>query len=408
MKEQYIVLLDVGSYSLKALLIKVSQGQKTIVGSVNIPSKGVSLGVIYDIEACAETIKEAFQQLEVQPEDYIVLQLSNAYVQQIETIQKKYISPEQGKVLATDLSELREKASGVYLQENTEMVEVFLKHYKLDDRVLHTPLGMEGSKLESVYHVFACPKRILDDLSASVEKAGGTVGHFSFLPYYMPDSFSNSMESALLLDLGADTTRASFFKEGVFQFSFALPFGGNNITLDIKNSYPVSLGQAEELKKRFGIAMVEEAEKNAIVTFNAEKGGRKTLNVRDLSVVVQSRLDEILNGVFYHLSKKEITELDTVILVGGGQLSAIEQNIQNKIKVQSVQKAEINREKNIFKDLSPKINEESLLLYGMLRSLKEEVTEKENSEDGATKKVFGFLGKALKTMFKKSNDSTME
>lgn len=408
MEERYIVLLDIGSHSLKALLVKVAEGKKTIVDSVEMPSKGVSVGVVEDVEACTATIKEACRQMGVQEDDYIILAMNNSYVQQIETVQKKYIPPEQGKVLQKDLDELHEKAQGVYLQENTAMVEVFLKHYKLDDRVLQSPKGLEGDKLESVYNVFSCPTRILDDFRACVEGAGYTLGHFSFLPYYIPEVLRNEAETMLLLDFGADTTRASFFRGGVMQQSFALPFGGNSITLDIKNSYPLSMEQAEELKNKFGMALVEEAEKNAIVSFSVVGGVRKTLRVTDLAVVVQSRFDEILRGICYHLKNLGVTSVNSIVLTGAAHLQLIEKNIEQKIETNSIEKAVINNTKTIFKDLSPQLNENCLLLYGMINSIEEEIVEeKEESKDFIAGALSG-VGRIFGSIFKKSQDSKMD
>lgn len=408
MEDKFIILLDIGSYSLKALSVKTNGGTKSIVDSVKIPSKGVSLGVIDNIEECSATIKEAFRQMGVEQDDHIILSVSNPYVQQIETIQKKYIPPEQRKVLQTDLDELEEKAQGVYMQENTAMVEVFLKYYKLDDRILQSPKGMEGDKLESIYNIFTCPKRILDDFEQCLNEAGYSVGQFSFSPRHMIDVLKNEAETTLLLDFGADNTRASYFKGDILQHSFALPFGGSSITLDIKNSYPLSMEQAEELKCRFGFALIDEAEKNAIVSFNAAGGVRKTLRITDLAMVTQSRFDEILRAICFHMNNLKINQVNNIILTGEAQLQSIEKNIIKKIETNSIGKAIINDTKTVFKDLSPSINKECLFLYGMINSMEEEVVEEKEVSSDFISKSFSKVGNILGSIFKKSKDSEMD
>ncbi len=63
-----------------------------------------------------------------------------------------------------------------------------------------------------------------------------------------------------------------FFYEGILKHTAVIPFGGENITNDIKTGLGVLKTQAEQMKVQFGSALAEEAKSNAYITIPGLRG----------------------------------------------------------------------------------------------------------------------------------------
>jgi cell division protein FtsA len=116
--------------------------------------------------------------------------------------------------------------------------------------------------------------------------------------------------------------RPGRFYEGILKHTAVIPFGGENITNDIKTGLGVLKTQAEQMKVQFGSALADEAKANAFITIPGLRGmAPKEISVKNLAAIVQARMSEIMDFVTYHLKQ---VGLDTrmlnggVILTGGG------------------------------------------------------------------------------------------
>src|SRR5699024_9224033 len=97
---------------------------------------------------------------------------------------------------------------------------------------------------------------------------------------------------------------------------------GENITNDIKQGLGVLKTQAEQMKLQFGSALAEEAYANAYITIPGLRGQQaKEISVKNLSHIIQARMEEILEMVKYNLKKAGMDNKllnGGIILTGGG------------------------------------------------------------------------------------------
>ena len=61
-----------------------------------------------------------------------------------------------------------------------------------------------------------------------------------------------------ILDIGGGTSDLAVFYEGILKHTAVIPFGGENITNDIKTGLGVLKAQAEAMKVQFGSALADE------------------------------------------------------------------------------------------------------------------------------------------------------
>jgi cell division protein FtsA len=124
------------------------------------------------------------------------------------------------------------------------------------------------------------------------------------------------------VDIGGGTTDLAVFYEGILKHTAVIPFGGENITNDIKTGLGVLKTQAEQMKLQFGSALADEAKNNAYITIPGLRGmPPKEISVKNLANIIQARMSEILDFVSYHLKQVGLDGRmlnGGVVLTGGG------------------------------------------------------------------------------------------
>ncbi|MCE9539969.1 MAG: cell division FtsA domain-containing protein, partial [Bacteroidetes bacterium] len=134
------------------------------------------------------------------------------------------------------------------------------------------------------------------------------------------------------VDIGGGTTDVAIFQDGIIRHTAVIPFGGNVITEDIKEGCTIIKGQAELLKIKFGSALASENQENEIVSIPGLRGRpHKEISVRNLSAIIQARMEEIVEHVYYEIKnsgyeKKLIAGI--VITGGGAQLKHVTQLVE--------------------------------------------------------------------------------
>ena len=125
-----------------------------------------------------------------------------------------------------------------------------------------------------------------------------------------------------ILDIGGGTSDLAVFYEGILKHTAVIPFGGENITNDIRMGLGVLKSQAEAMKVQFGSALADEAKTNAYITIPGLKGmPAKEISVKNLAGIIQARMSEILDFVTYHLKQVGLDSRALnggIILTGGG------------------------------------------------------------------------------------------
>ena len=193
--------------------------------------------------------------------------------------------------------------------------------FSLDDnRVVKDPKGLT-TKVLSVRGVMVCtPKKNIYPIIACLEKLGIDVVDIALSPIGDYFEFKNKeldKNVGVILNLGDETTTISVFNKGVLTNTKVINLGGQNIDNDISFIYKVPLKDAKELKENFALAHKNLAQTGDCVEVINKSSEKIKINQYEISEIVMSRLDEILNLAkkeINHLTKKEIS----YIIVTGG------------------------------------------------------------------------------------------
>jgi len=172
--------------------------------------------------------------------------------------------------------------------------------------------------------VVTAPESYEQNLKRSIEKAGYELAGVFINPYVQGSGFLSKDEKeagVILLDFGAGTTGVSLYYENKLRLAVELPFGGNVISNDIREGCNIIPRHAEMVKIQCGYAFTELVPDNKFAQIPEVEGWHaKEISFRNLSGIIQARLEEIIEGVIYQLeSTKLLNKLGAgIVLAGGG------------------------------------------------------------------------------------------
>ncbi len=185
---------------------------------------------------------------------------------------------------------------------------------------------MAGVRLEANFHIITGQMNAIRNIYKCVEKAGLTVKDLILEPLASSASVLSDQEleaGVALVDIGGGTTDIAIFQDEIIRHTAVIPFGGNVITEDIKEGCLIMRNQAEQLKVKFGSALAEQAKENEIVSIPGLRGqSPKEISVRNLAHIIQARMEEILEHVYYEIKHSgfENKLIGGIVLTGGGSM----------------------------------------------------------------------------------------
>jgi cell division protein FtsA len=322
-----IVALELGTSKVIALVGEMREDQHIMItGMGEQPSRGISKGVVVDIDAAADAVKAALEMAEESGEvtiRQVVLAVSGGHIR---SDVHRGVVPVRDRTEITrhDMRAVMDVAKAVNLPTDCEVLHTICQHYCIDgqQRVV-TPEGMEGARLELdmlVVHGLRSPMRntikAVEDLMIGVKDViyAGLASGLSVL------SPEQKKGGALVIDLGAGTTEYVAYAGNVIAATGALGVGGDHVTNDIALAFNIPERQAERCKIEHGGALIlEDVDGKVSVAPGVGFGGRK-ISRQSLQTVINARVDETLQMVRKRLEEDKVPLhlAAGIVLVGGG------------------------------------------------------------------------------------------
>lgn len=341
MNEEKIVCgLDIGTTKIACLVGRKNEhGKIEILGVGKSDSIGVTRGVVSNIQQTETSIKLAIEEAEersgVEIEDVIV----GIAGQHIKSLQHRGIrtrSSLEDEIGQNDIDALVDDMFKLVMLPGEEIIHVLPQEYIVDnEQGIKDPIGMAGIRLEANFHIITGQIAAAKNINRCVHKAGLEVGELILEPLASSEAVLNEEEKeagVVLVDIGGGTTDIAIFQDGIIRHTAVIPFGGNVITEDIKSGCTIMKNQAELLKVRFGSAVAAENQENEIVCIPGLRGREpKEISIKNLAHIVQARMEEIIEHIFYEIKNSGFQEqlIAGIVVTGGGsQLKHISQLFQ--------------------------------------------------------------------------------
>ncbi|CAN5756950.1 cell division protein FtsA [soil metagenome] len=327
-----IVGLDIGTTKIAAIAGRKNEyGKLEILGFGKASSNNaVQHGQVLNIENAVKAINEAMNSCRQSNPN---LQISEVYVgiagHHIKSLQTRGDIVRQNlddEITQREVDQLISDQRKTYIPAGDQIIDVIPQEFTVDNfQNITNPIGYSGVKVGANFHIITGDKYAIRNITRAVNKSNLSIKDIVLQPLASADSVmcEHDLEAGVaILDIGGGTSDLAVFHEGILKHTAVIPFGGENITADIKTGLSVLKSQAEAMKVQFGSALAQEAKSNAIITIPGIRGmPPKQVSVKTLAQIVQARMSEILDFVTYHLKQVGMdsrTLNGGIILTGGG------------------------------------------------------------------------------------------
>lgn len=328
---QVIVGLDIGTTKIACFVgTKNEHGKIEILSMGKSDSLGVSRGMVSNIEKTVQSIKLAVAEAQSRVDGELIIRSVNVGIagQHIKSLQHRGIYTRnhvENEISQRDIDALIDDMYRLVMQPGEEIIHVLPQEYIVDsEQGIKDPIGMSGVRLEANFHIITGHVAAAMNINKCVQRAGLEVKETILEPLASAEAVLSQEEKEagiVLVDIGGGTTDLAIFHEGIIRHTAVIPFGGNVITDDIKEGCTIMKPQAEKLKMKFGSALASESQDSEIVCIPGLRGrDPKEISVRNLASIIQARMEEIIEHVYYEIrnSGYEKKLIGGIVVTGGG------------------------------------------------------------------------------------------
>ena len=337
-----IVGIDIGTTKVCLSMGEVNNfGQIEIICCNSYKCNGFKKGKIVDEDDISLSISKAIKQAEDETE----LKINSAYV----TILGKYVTIVQNNVL----KEVKDKFSGISqkdlqnaimqvkdieIPDNKILIDVALNQVMLDSgKIVTDPVGSFASSFTLSAQVILAEKDYVRKLNSVFKKAGLDID--GIVPLTLAErnlvlDKNELYDNVMLLDVGAGNTDIGVFEGNSFKYTNTVPLGGNNITHDIALVLDISEGEAEKLKRQYGLALRSFIDNDNEIMLNTckDESKSKVIKSSELIEIMEARIEEIFAIINKDITNQGIkSRINNVILTGQGITNINKSDVAGKI-----------------------------------------------------------------------------
>lgn len=295
--------LDVGTTKICCIIGKRANDGTSIdvLGMGTCPSRGLKRGLVIDVEKTVDAIQKAIHKAQTMAEvavDNVYVGIAGEHISCQNSTAEITIGSDRG-VTEADREKVIEQARNNTVPFDRESIQCIPQEFICDSQggVLN-PVGVCCSKLGVRVHIIIAAVAAAQNIVRCVNQAGLKTCDIVLQSLASSMSVLDEETKELgcaLIDIGGGTTDISVFADGAIRFSSVVPEGGDYVMLDVAHGLRVSRFDAENIKKRFGHAVMSEVDPDEkFETTAVLKKERARVSRRYLAEIIEARLEEIL------------------------------------------------------------------------------------------------------------------
>ena len=320
-KEDLIFGLDIGASKINLFMGAVTDDSVRVLECGDLPLTNAD-----EMDSVVETLQKAARQLEslasVDVHD-VYVGIAGKHVSSLHY--KGLITLPTGEVRSQDIENVKNQASTIP-ESAGQIIHVFPGEFTLDDQGgIRNPKGLNGRRLGVDVQVVTSRPNAIQNLDKCVKSAGLHVMDFVLEPLAAAYAVLTDDERELgvaLIDIGAGSADIAVFVGESVRYTASLDLAGNSITSDISKclKVPISLSQAEEIKKKYGTCKISNLiEDETFPVPGVGDRGDVQCSRKLLARVISARVAEIFGILKADLEKNKMDSLINggIVLTGG-------------------------------------------------------------------------------------------
>lgn len=332
--DKHIVAIDLGSSKIAVTVAKVNGNDIQIIYYRETPSEGMRYSSVFNPSNASRPLAKAIRMAEEELGMKItqaVVGMPKYPIRQETSTGKVQDRGHDTDITFEDVANLKAFAQSLYpLQNDTKEAIYGAVAQSFSDGenfqiIEEDIIGMTSDVLEGNFKIFIGNKSDLNKIDTAMTK----VGIAAMRKYFTADSTAKAvlteaeMENGVaLIDFGAGCTSVSIYHGHIMRHYASIPFGGKNITHDIKTECQISEQLAENIKLAFGACMPEKIQSLSEKTIHIRSNSAapdKQLPVKYLSEIISARVEEIMMAILYEIDKSGFADLlrSGIVVTGG-------------------------------------------------------------------------------------------
>lgn len=322
MAKEFIVAIELGSSKITGIAGKKnSDGSISILAVVKEDSTScIRKGVVFNIDKTVLCLTNIIKKLETTLKTNIARVYVGVGGQSIRSVKNVIIKDLPAETVVTQdmINELMDANRSMTYAEQ-EILDAATQEYKVDALYQLDPVGIPCSRLEGNFLNILWRKTFYKNLNQCLNKAGVEIAELYLAPLALADAVLTETEKrtgCALIDLGADTTTVLVYYKNILRHLAVIPLGSENITKDI-TSLLMEDSQAEQMKLKYASAYTDNSDIDDNKKYPIDQD--RKVDSRKFIEIVESRLQEIIENVFYQIPNEYADKLiGGIILTGGG------------------------------------------------------------------------------------------
>ncbi len=330
--------LDIGSDAIKLVVGEMFRNKLHVLAALSEKTKGIKNNVIYNENLLLETLSTIFSKannLIGIPIKQVILTVPPKDLEFSVINGEADVESPNGKVKGTDIVRVIKNSLKGKIGEDKEYIALLPTSFIIDDgRKVRDPKGLESKKLRSRGVLITSPKKEIYDILLLLSRIGVEAIDISLNAigdYYEYKIDDMKEVNGIIINIGHEKTDISLFNKGIITNTNVINIGGKNIDGDIAYVYKTDMEESKRIKEEFALACTKKAKEDIKYETENKNNEKIVINQLEVSKIVQSRIEEILN-----LCKKQINlltkkEISYIIVTGGLTESRDFNLILNKI-----------------------------------------------------------------------------
>ncbi len=332
MDPRVVVGMDIGTTKVCTVVAKINEiDELEILGVGLVPSKGLRKGVVINIDSTASSISASVEKAEIQAGIEIkgvYIGISGGHVEGINSKGVIAVSDKNKEISEAEVRRVIDAATAIVIPVDREVIHIIPQEFIVDDQDgIKDPVGMSGIRLEAIVNVITAAATSVNNIVKSVNKAGFEAADIVLEPLASAQAILSEEEKELgvaLVDIGGGTTDYVIFEEGSLRKTGIFSIGGNHITNDIAFGLKTPPLAAEEIKRKYGAAIIDYVSEDEEIEVPGLGGRMPTIEKRKTLInIIEPRIEEILslvNSEIEKTGKKEFLAAG-IVLTGGVALT---------------------------------------------------------------------------------------
>lgn len=319
---RYVAAIEIGSSKIVAVAGKLhADGRLDVLGVEQEHGvESVRYGIIQNVEETSMRVSRVLDKLQRKPSiaprevSKLYVGLSGRSIRSIAT-EVDLNLPDETEINDDILRRLREQALSTAIDSSLEVVDAIPRVYMVGKLETQSPKGTIGNRISATYDLIVCRPELRRNLTRTIDdKVGIPICGFVVTALSTASVILTPEEKRLgcmFIDMGAETTTVSIYKDGYLRYLATLPLGGRNITRDI-TALNVLEERAEDIKITTGNAIARETSSSNIIN---------GLKMSEVSNRIVARAEEIVANIVEQFNYAGFKDSDLpagLICIGGG------------------------------------------------------------------------------------------